>query len=77
MWKNDDKHVLAWIHESSAIIETKINELRASSIANQICNLGKTLPSAAIDGLIQLVSGMDEVDRQALIESFSQKLQRL
>lgn len=77
MWKDDNKHVLAWFHESSAIIDTKINELRTSSIATQICKLGQTLPSAAIDGLIELMKGMEPADRQSMVQSFSEKLQHL
>jgi hypothetical protein len=76
MWK-DDKHVLAWLNDSSAIIDTKINDLRSTSIASQICELGKTLPSAAIEGLIQMMSGMDPSARQSMIQNFSDKLQRL
>jgi len=75
-WK-DDKAVLAWLNESSAVIDTKINELKTASITNQICELGKTLPSAAIDGLIEMMSSMDEVTRQSMIQTFHDKLQKL
>ena len=77
MWKNDDKHVLAWFHESSAIIDTKINELRTTSITNQIFKLGQTLPSAAVDGLVQLLSTMPEADRKAIVQTFSEKINLL
>ena len=77
MWKNDDKHVLAWFHESSAIIDTKINELRTTSITNQIFKLGQTLPSAAVDGLVQLLRTMPEADRKAIVQTFSEKIKSL
>ena len=76
MWK-DDKNVLAWLNESSAIIDTKINDLRSTSIATQIRDLSKSLPSAAIDGLIQMMEAMSPAERQTMVQSFTEKLQRM
>merc|ERR1711871_1147389 len=75
LWKND-RQVLAWLNESSAVIDAKITELRSSAISSKIQALGIQEPSAAIDGLLSMLRGLGVAERQSLLQSFQEGMQR-
>jgi acetyl-CoA carboxylase/biotin carboxylase 1 len=63
-----DKEFIAWIEKEEEEIKKKLKEVKESFVKDQAVKMAQEAPDAAVEGLVQVLNGLPEQQRLALLQ---------
>ena len=64
----DDKEFLNWIEKEEVEIKKKLKEIKEEFVREQAVKMAQEEPEAAVDGLVQVLNGLPEQQKAALLQ---------